>query len=74
MQECAIQGQRNAAPVPSVNPSLWERNFGPIVWPAHLDEDTGTVNQAWTDEMMKQRMQFWQPLGARMIWRTVVFN
>lgn len=67
--KCAPQGRSNSAP------SLldYERCNAPIVWPAHLNED-GRVNHEWAVEMMKIRIQFWTPLGARLVWRTTTFS
>ncbi len=70
--KCAEPGRCNAAPVFQVE--NLERINGPITWPKWLDEATGRVNPDWEAEMMKIRIAFWTPLGARMIKRTIKYD
>jgi hypothetical protein len=71
-QACANEGRCNAGPF--IPKEEYERCNAPIVWPKFVDEDTGRVQDFWAEEMMKIRLAFWKPLGARMIWRHTEYN
>eukprot|EP00825_Cyclidium_porcatum_P029208 TRINITY_DN31248_c0_g1_i1.p1 TRINITY_DN31248_c0_g1~~TRINITY_DN31248_c0_g1_i1.p1 ORF type:complete len:147 (+),score=16.99 TRINITY_DN31248_c0_g1_i1:182-622(+) len=77
-QQCADTGRCNAAPSSSYDLDAYERIGAPVIWPAHLSEETGRVEETWAAEMLKQRNQFFGPgrhgLGARMFWRSVQYS
>ena len=82
MSKCATAGRCNAGPVSNrarqqkvpLEAIEDERSHAPIVWPRHLDEDSGRVNPDWEAEMMRARIAFWQPLGARLLWRSTTYS